>query len=226
MHRFLFIFSLIALCLLIINAASANAQTMSNQDYILNLNPISNTATTESAIKPPKDTDPETKTDKPFSIWLSSNIVNFGDLIPTNPIIRNVDLSIENPPIHGYSVFAYENEPLKSNSPTNKMLIPNTTCDNGQCSAQNASEWTNVLTFGFGYRCDNLIGTNCDRSFASHNFYKRFPNLVNNDTLQTIMSGIESKNIKARISYKVNISKAQKPGKYTNVITYIAVPSF
>jgi hypothetical protein len=211
--------------------APASAQIMSNQDYILNFNPAPNVAATESAIKNPdsikqKNVNSKVITTKPFSIQLSSDIVDFGTLIPTNPIIRTVDLAIENPPIYGYSIVAYENEPPSLTSQINNIFIPDTTCDDGQCSAQSASEWTNVLTYGFGYRCDNLSGTDCDDSFTNPNFYKHFPNISNNDNLQPIMMGIGSKNTKTRISYKVNVSKAQNQGKYRNVITYIAVPSF
>jgi hypothetical protein len=40
------------------------------------------------------------------------------------------------------------------------------------------------------------------------------------------MSRMGFNDAKIRISYKVNISKAQKQGKYSNVITYIAIPRF
>jgi hypothetical protein len=138
---------------------------------------------------------------------------------------------------YGYSVLVFENEPLTIIPPTSKMFLPDTTCDNGACGTENSAEWTNALTYGFGYRCDNLTGADCDSSFAKANFYKHFPDIANNDDPASIMAGIGSNNKKARISYKVNIPGyvreqapnvpgAQTQGVYNNIITYIAIPNF
>jgi hypothetical protein len=170
-----------------------------------------------------------------FSISLSSDIVDFGTLSPTNPIIRTADLNINSKAAYGYSVIVFENEPLATISPENKTFIPDTTCDFGACDTQNASEWINILTYGFGYRCDNLIGADCDSSFTSPNSYKHFPDIANNDDPQSIMAGevpyrlvrgIGSKNKSIRISYRVNISVIQPQSIYSNIITYIAIPNF
>ncbi len=214
---------------LILNTEKAQAQTMSNKDYIINtqiLNADPNITsvpakegTVNIKIKSEFENDAASL---PFSISLSSDIVDFGILAPTNPIIRTVDLSVNNIPFYGYSVLVFENNALKNN----QTFIPDTTCDNGQCSTENAAEWTNALTYGFGYRCDNVNGVDCDSAFASPKSYKHFPNTASNDDPQSIMSGIDSSNKKTRISYKVNISGAQAQDIYTNIITYIAVPNF
>jgi hypothetical protein len=162
----------------------------------------------------------------PFSVSLSSDIVDFGDLSPTNPIIRTVDLGIHGTTVHGYSVLVYEDKPLTSASSSGKIFIPDTTCDNGNCGTENADEWINSLTYGFGYRCDNLTGADCDSVFLKPNFYRRFPDIISNDDLQSIMSGIVSNGKKIRISYKVNVSQAQSQDIYGNIITYIAVPNY
>lgn len=167
----------------------------------------------------------------PFSASLSSDIIDFGTLSPTNPIVRTVDLSVYSLSTSGYSVIAFENHPLQSANST----ITDTTCDNGECSQENAGIWTNTLTYGLGYRCDNIIGTDCDSSFSNAKFYKHFANISNTQSPQSVMSGIGSKNKSStdsvldkdiRLSYKVNISGNQAQGIYSNIITFIAIPNF
>lgn len=218
----------IKICLILLffvrlTASPVNAQIMSNREYILSVddsNPASNIATQGSEI------NSEIRISKPFSIRLSTDIIDFGSLVPTNSIIRTADLEIENPNEYGYSVLVSENEPLSATSQTNKTFISDTTCDNGLCSAQAASEWTNTLTYGFGYRCDNLRGTGCDSSFTDLNSYKHFPNIANNEDPVSIMTGIGSISSKVRIHYKVNISANQTKGLYNNKITYLGIPNF
>lgn len=222
--------------------ASAAAQTMSNKDYIIKtqgLNSISGvTAGQDYKVRSTLgDLSPAVSegvnfrvrsgfenivSALPFSVSLSSDIIDFGTLSPTNPIIRTVDLNVYSLSLYGYSVLASEDHALKSE----KDSIPDTTCDNGECSEENSGQWTNALTYGFGYRCDNATGIDCDNSFSNSTFYKSFPNTSSSKFPQSVMSGIGSKNKSSRLSYKVNISGNQAQGVYTNIITYIAVPNF
>ncbi|MBI2613463.1 MAG: hypothetical protein HYW62_01725 [Candidatus Levybacteria bacterium] len=221
---------------------TASAQTMSNKDYKVKMqgfNSISGTTTntdykvrsTVGDLSPVVSEGVNFKirsgienidSTLAFSISLSSDLIDFGSLSPTNPIVRTANLNIYSLPAYGYSVLAFENHPLQSENTT----IPNTTCDDGQCSEENAREWTNTLTYGLGYRCDNVIGFDCNSSFAKPNFYKHFADHSNGQSEQSMMSGIGSKNKDVRISYKVNIPGNQAEGIYTNIITYIAVPNF
>ena len=162
----------------------------------------------------------------PFSVSLSSDLIDFGSLSPTNPIVRTVDLSVYSLSISGYSVIASQDHPLQINPDASGANIPDATCDNGECSQEKAGIWINTLTYGFGYRCDNIIGADCDSSFSKTNFYKHFADISNGQSSQSVMAGIGSKNKDVRLSYKINISGNQVPGTYTNIITYIAVPNF
>jgi len=240
------IFLLTSFFLPFIFASVVQAQTMSNDNYIMKmqeLNAISGISTGEDyklrstagnlssgilegtnfkvrmGIENPASTSP-------FSILLSPSVADFGTLSPTNPIIRTVDLDTNSEAVYGYSVMVFENESLTATSSTNKTFIPDTTCDNGECSTENASEWINALTYGFGYRCDNVTGADCNSSFVKANSYRHFPNITNNDDPQSIMAGVGSKNKAIRISYKINISGTQAQSTYSNVITYIGVPNF
>lgn len=230
---------------LFLNLSRAAGQTMSNQNYIIQTEKIdtASDATANADYNSPAAGKSNSNISEgvnfkikkgfenlapavPFSISLSSDIVDFGALSPTNPIIRTADLSVSSKAAYGYSVIVFENEPLTTIFLNDKAFIPDTTCDNGGCDTQNASEWINTLTYGFGYRCDNLNGADCDSSFTSSNSYKHFPDIANNDDPQSIMAGIGSNNKTARISYKINISGTQPQGNYNNVVTYIAIPNF
>ena len=220
----------------------ASAQTMSNKDYIIKMqgfNTISGTTTstdynvrsTVGELSPVVSEGVNFKVRTgfenvasvlPFSVSLSSDLIDFGSLSPTNPIVRTVDLGVYSLSTSGYSVIVSEDHPLKSN----KTNIPDTTCDNGECSQAKAGVWINSLTYGFGYRCDNVTGLDCDNSFSKPNFYKHFADISNAQSPQPMMAGIGSKNKDVRLSYKVNISGNQAQGTYTNIITYIAVPNF
>lgn len=232
---------------------TAWAQTMSNKDYIIkmqNLNTVSGvTADTNYKLR---STSGEISSDVskavnfkvrtgfgnivshlPFSVSLSSDLIDFGTLSPTNPIIRTVNLSVRNPPPYGYSVIASEDHPLKispsaesDSASGDGQFIPDTTCDNGACSQENAGEWINALTYGFGYRCDNVTGVDCDSPFSKPNFYKHLADISNAQSPQSAMAGIGSKNREIRLSYKVNIAGTQAEGFYSNIITYIAIPNF
>jgi len=222
----------------------AAGQTMSNKDYILKtqgFNAILGTTEGADYKVIPRDISPvvsERVNSKvrtgfeniasilPFSVSLSSDTIDFGTLSPTNPIVRTVDLAVRNVPSYGYSVKAFENHPLKMTPDKSGSNITDVTCDNGECSHENAGEWTNTLTYGFGYRCDNVTGFDCNSSFSKSNFYKHFPDTSNSTSPQSVISGIGSKNKDVRLSYKVNISGNQAQGVYNNIITYIAVPNF
>ncbi len=217
-------------------------QIMSNEDYIIKLEDLNTVS--QDVLSQTSNTKTKAESSKlniseginykvksgfgntpslPFSITLSTDSINFGELTPTNPIIRTVNLKINNAPLFGYSVIASQDHALKSDPPAGGEIIPNTTCDNGLCNENIASEWTNTLAYGFGYRCDNLIGVDCDMSFLKPNAYKQFPQAPKT---QNIMSGTGKDSKEARISYKINISGSQKQGVYSNIINYIAVPNY
>lgn len=160
-----------------------------------------------------------------FSFSVSSTLIDFGSISPTNPITRTNILSVSPNGVTGYQVTASENTPLTiANS---LVTIPDTTCDAGNCSQTTAAPWTSTLTYGFGYRCDNVSGSDCSQDFATPTVYKQFANIANAEQAATVMNGIgASTNKQAQITYKVNISGAQQAGIYTNGITYIATPTF
>lgn len=243
---FYFLFALLSFEFLFLNLSPASGQTMSNKDYIIKMqgfNTISGTTTntdysmrsivgglspvvSEGVNFKIKAGFENTEPSLPFSVSLSSDLIDFGILSPTNPIVRTVTLSVYSLSTFGYSVIASEDHPLKMSPEASGANIADVTCDNGECNQETAAEWINSLTYGFGYRCDNVTGADCDSSFSKSNFYKHFANTSNLQLPQSVMSGIGSKNKDIQVSYKVNIAGTQGEGFYNNIITYIAIPNF
>jgi hypothetical protein len=153
----------------------------------------------------------------------SENLIDYGILSSTNPVIRNSQLSLFSPELGG-QILSYEDNPL---STTTNDSVQNTTCDNGSCSPDIAAPWINTLTYGFGYRCDNQDKKACDTQFSDNTYYKSYSIDSENQTPAAIVTSTnEMPDTKATITYKVNISGTQKTGGYDNNLTYLAIPNF
>lgn len=158
----------------------------------------------------------------PFSFSISEINIDFGVLTPTNPVTRTNILTVSNGSASGYQVTASENHALLVAA--YGATIPDTTCDNGLCTPSNSEEWSSSLTYGFGYRCDNITGTDCASGFTTADYYKPF---AASPSAQVVMEGTNvGRNKESEITYKVNISGTQTAGTYTNTIMYIATPTF
>ncbi len=160
----------------------------------------------------------------PFSFSISSIFIDFGPITPGAPVTRTNLLTISNGSAYGYTVLARENHPLRVNA--SGFSIPDTTCDTGTCNETTSAAWTSLTTFGFGYRCDNVTGTDCSTDFSNPNNYKQFASSESAELAQPVMQGSNvGRNIQTQITYKVNISSVQAAGAYENTITYIALPT-
>lgn len=158
-----------------------------------------------------------------FTFTVSPTSLDFGTIDPTSPVSRTNILDVLSN-ASGYSVTTIEDHSLKTAAGT---IIPDTTCDSGVCTTTTGATWTNNLTYGFGYRCDNIAQTDCVSGFST-NYYKPFPNLQLAQTPQTIMQNIAASlaEKQSQVTYKVNVAGTQLPGVYTNTITYVASPNF
>jgi hypothetical protein len=160
----------------------------------------------------------------PFSFGISSLFIDFGPITPGAPVTRTNNLTVSNGSAYGYTVLVRENHPLRVNS--SGFSIPDTTCDSGTCNETTSGTWANLTTFGFGYRCDNIIGADCQSGFSNANDYRQFPSSESAELAFPVMRGVNrGRNIQSQITYKVNVSTSQAAGLYENAITYIAVPS-
>lgn len=162
----------------------------------------------------------------PFSFKISNTSIDFGTISPTYPVTRANTLEVTNQSAGGYAVTGYENHSLLI--PAAGASIPDTTCDNGLCTETTSGPWTGAssLTYGFGYRCDPVTTNYCSSDFNTADYFKQFADISKTETPQSIFSGSVGSNQQAQITYKVNISATQPAGHYTNIITYIATPTF
>lgn len=161
----------------------------------------------------------------PFSFTISQTNIDFGPLSPTIASTRTNTLTVSNGSAFGYTVTASENHRLLVAS--SGQMIPDTTCNSGACNTTTAALWNDPNTFGFGYRCDNLSGTDCDPQFlppTNDNFYKPFA--ASPSAVAVMSSTNVGRNRQAQITYRLNISNTQAAGLYTNTINFIATPSF
>ena len=221
---------------------SSYAQTMSNDQYTVqmgNLNSISGRASdgsvnlTFTSGQTPNNlfTGPNYKVRAgfqyinsiiPFSFSVSSIFIDFGVISPTSPVTRTNNLTISFGSAHGYQITVSQNRNLRVDS--TGWEIPPTTCDAGTCTTTTAAAWTSSLVYGFGYRCDDLSGTDCNTDFSTSTFYKQF---VSSPSAVAVMSSSNvGRNRQGQITYKVNVSGTQPAGLYTNIINYIATPTF
>jgi hypothetical protein len=161
----------------------------------------------------------------PFSINVTNNFIEYGPLSPTNPIYRTLNINIVNDNIKSFIVTTYEDHTLSTTGLN--LSIPDSTCDNGSCSQVTSALWTNTLTYGFGYRCDNINSNSCPIDFKISDYYKQFSDISKKETPQILLSDNNpGSNPEIQITYKVNISKTQSPDSYSNTITYIASPGY
>ena len=166
----------------------------------------------------------------PFSFSISDIVVDLGSLTPQTPSTSQSTLTVKAGGAGGYSVKAYENEPLTN---VGANTIPNTICDGGTCTRTSAEVWTSGTTYGFGF---NMNGDDVPSDFTDTTYFRPFAD----DSLSEAPASIMEKSevtwdypsnawpweSEATITYKVNISAVQTAGRYQNIITYVAVPSY
>jgi hypothetical protein len=101
--------------------------------------------------------------------------------------------------------------------------IPGTSCDNGSCTEKQASLWNSSLTYGFGMRCDNIIGTFCQDDFIEKNAFRPLGQSLTN-TMVPIASGIVEDKAYFSLSYKLIVSGTQPKGSYAATASYLLIP--
>lgn len=227
---------------LLLYTASTNAQTMTNAFYILqmgNLNSIAGKPTgptykvsfTVGQTGANLFSGPNYKVRAgfqyiysiiPFRFSISSTMVDFGIITPGTPVVRSQLLTVSNGSANGYQVTVSQNHNLIVNASGNE--IPPTACDSGPCTTSTAAPWTSSLTYGFGYNCENVTGTDCSSDFTNNTYYRPF--IASPSAIALMSSNNVSRSRKANVNYKVNIANTQAAGLYTNILNYIATPTF
>jgi len=157
-----------------------------------------------------------------FAFTIIGSRIDFGSLDAGSPVTRTNQLVVSNGSAYGYQVTAQEDHALLQ--PGNGAFIPDTTCNNGLCTPTSAEIWNSPLTYGFGYNCANISGTDCPTDFVDGTYYRPF---AASPSAAVVMSSVNvGRNRTAQITYQVNISGTQTTGLYGNTIMFIATPKF
>ncbi len=213
------IIALVFLSFLLLAPPTTHALTISNDNYILQMYPLIRSLT---PTPPPSKTEP-ISFPLPFGFTLSQDSIDFGILSPTNPISRTIVLSIKPGEATGYSVSTFTDKLLTDDG--QKISIPSTHCDTGVCTHAIAGTWENILTYGLGFRCDNVLGNDCTEEFSLASAYKQFTDIANAQIPQPFMIGFGTGQKIGKITLKLNISRSQAIGIYKNNLTFIIAPN-
>jgi hypothetical protein len=198
------------------------AQSMSNEEYILDLNP-SRPKLSQSPIPSPTDSPKQTQTinssPPKLSFSVSNSTINYGEIAPGEPIIRDITIKLRSNT--GASVLASENDTLKSED---NQEIPDTTCDEGTCTELISAIWTSPLTYGFGYRCEEINKASCPMTFLDQNTYKQFANTSNKEIAERIFDSTSIGDYSSKMHLKVNIPSSLAETSFSNTIQMVALP--
>jgi hypothetical protein len=165
-----------------------------------------------------------------FSFKIDKLGVNLGTLIPGVGSTDTNIITISTPSGNGYEILVHENHPLALNFGT---TIPDTTCDNNDCSETVSKQWTSNSKYGFGFNVlgidsnSNVNNVGTSSYFTNQNYYRQFADFSASENSQIIMSeNSPANNHSARITYKALVSSTQSSGNYQNSITFIAIPKY
>ena len=238
--------TLLVFALLLLYSILAFAQTMSNSNYIIrmgNLNSISGLGTgsgyrvsfTSGETAPGMYNNVAGANFRvrggfqyimsivPFSFKIDNIFIDFGSIYAGTAVYRNNNLTVSNNSASGYQVTVSENHPLRVLA--TGQSIPDTICDSGHtCNTTTANQWQTTSAYGFGYNCTNVSGTDCASDFTSSIYYRPFA--ASPSAVMVMSSPNRSVSKKSQITYQLNISNVQATGTYTNVINFIATPTF
>lgn len=167
------------------------------------------------------------KTIIPFSFTVSNRVVEFDVLSSGEPKTATTTLTVSAGGSGGYQVTAEENHEMMVYSIG--ALIPDVRGDNDDITENVAGTWSLTTIYGFGY---SLYGNDVVTPFptaAPETFanFKQFANISKSETSKILMTSSRvGENRSATVVYKINISPNQEAGRYQNVITYIATPTY
>lgn len=174
----------------------------------------------------------------PFSFSISKTQINFGNLVPNNPVTEVATLSASFGGAGQYQVTAVELGPLQTMS---GHKIPDTKCDypnRDPCGSSKAQVWQSNAVDGFGYNMVNIKGRDVPTDFVNSAFFRPFLDVLTNpDQMPAVVMGsvnvtadpnVSPKDIyhKAAIIFKVNIAPVQPAGSYQTIIKFVATPTY
>ncbi len=157
-----------------------------------------------------------------FVFNISKLNIELGELFAGSFKTDSHTLNITTNGASGYSVYAFENHPLKVVSGTE--TIPDTTCDASDCDETVAATWTNPSQAGFGF---NVSGDDAASDFLNSNYFRQFANNEASESMQEIMGSTNvALDRTATVTYKASMPGSQAAGNYQTSIVFVAVPGY
>lgn len=157
-----------------------------------------------------------------FVFNISKLNIELGELFAGSFKTDSHTLNITTNGASGYSVYAFENHPLKVVSGTE--TIPDTTCDASDCDETVAAAWTNPSQAGFGF---NVSGDDAASDFLNGNYFRQFANNEASENMQEIMGSTNvALDRTATVTYKASMPGSQAAGNYQTSIVFVAVPGY
>ncbi len=157
-----------------------------------------------------------------FQFSISKLNIDLGELFADSFKTDSHTIGITTNGASGYSVYAFENHPLRVNSGV--QTIQDTTCDLGNCDEVLAASWTDPTAAGFGF---NVSGDDVTSDFINVNYFRQFANNEASESMQQIMgSSNVALNRTATINYKASMPGNQAAGSYQTSIVFVAVPGY
>jgi hypothetical protein len=200
------------------NTWIGSSYASSDGNIILELEetPPTSTPRITPIISTPKENTQSPQLPSSVTIANEAQFLDFGFIVPGEPVLRTDVLHIMTQNTQGgISLFALQSEPLRH---SDGSTVPDTTCDNGACNPSLSSVWNSLITYGYGFRCENpkyCLGSESENTYRP--FSVGHPVLIaNSNTLE----------LKSIITYKLNLSASTPAKPYTNSVTYIAFPNF
>ncbi len=152
-----------------------------------------------------------------LSISVDPTSLDFGVLSAGEAIQRSMNIQMM--ATRGAIIQIAELTPLMSG----ETVIPDTTCDSGECTPATAGHWENPLVFGFGYTCTS--NTKC-LGFDGKQSYKPLANLSEGMAPQNVITTYGPENTATDLNFKVNIPPTSEGKEYNNTITLYALPNY
>lgn len=157
-----------------------------------------------------------------FSFQISKTLIDFGELAELTHNTDSHTLTITTRGAGGYSVYAFEEHPLRQIQGSEE--IPDTTCNASNCNHINAAVWNNQTIAGFGY---NMSGNDIPANFIDSTYFKSFANNEAAQAMQIVMSSSNVANQRqSTVTYKAGIGSSQASGNYGTTVVFVAVPGY
>jgi len=193
---------------------AVRAGEMTGGDYIIKMGTI-NIKTGTTLPVPKESASSFGIIGEPFSLTVSTGIVDFGTVKPAAFAGNSLDLTVNGAGVGGYYVSVIEDHPLTTKP---DITIPDTACDpSDNCTPTHASPWISSLAYGFGY---NLSGTDATyfRPFAN--------NAAGQNPVVIISRRGRGEKTSAKLTFRLNVPPSQISGAYQNTIQFIALPAY